>query len=89
MQELNLGYDCHWRYHNYSVLNYDPHPSGEFLSFHFALTSLSLCPVNLVDKQLYLSFYYSPAENRRLLLLFLERTKRRFIILGWSGHIDV
>lgn len=43
MQELNLGSDCQWRYHNYSILNYDPHPSGEFLSFHFALTSPSFC----------------------------------------------
>lgn len=48
MQELNLGYDCQWRYQNYSVLNYDPHPSGELLSFHFPLTSLSLpiCSIN-------------------------------------------
>lgn len=43
MQELNLSYDCQWRYHNYSILGYDPHPSGEFLSFHLALTSRSPC----------------------------------------------
>ncbi|XP_070817191.1 protein sel-1 homolog 3 [Chaetodon trifascialis] len=27
-EELNLGHDCQWRYHNYSILNYDPHPSA-------------------------------------------------------------
>ncbi|XP_061593913.1 protein sel-1 homolog 3-like isoform X2 [Cololabis saira] len=27
-EELNLGYDCQWRYHNYSILNSDPHPSA-------------------------------------------------------------
>ncbi|XP_041648116.1 protein sel-1 homolog 3-like [Cheilinus undulatus] len=27
-EELNLRPDCQWRYHNYSVLNYDPHPSA-------------------------------------------------------------
>ncbi|KAM9384073.1 protein sel-1 homolog 3 isoform 2-T2 [Pholidichthys leucotaenia] len=27
-EELDLGYDCQWRYHNYSILNYDPHPSA-------------------------------------------------------------
>ncbi|XP_042368105.1 protein sel-1 homolog 3 [Plectropomus leopardus] len=27
-EKLNLGYDCQWRYHNYSILNYDPHPSA-------------------------------------------------------------
>nr|XP_020459014.1 protein sel-1 homolog 3-like [Monopterus albus] len=27
-QELNLSYDCQWRYHYYSILNYDPHPSA-------------------------------------------------------------
>ncbi|KAG7228882.1 hypothetical protein INR49_008660 [Caranx melampygus] len=27
-EELNLSYDCQWRYHNYSILNYDPHPSA-------------------------------------------------------------
>ncbi|XP_071343140.1 protein sel-1 homolog 3 [Trachinotus anak] len=26
-EELDLSYDCQWRYHNYSILNYDPHPS--------------------------------------------------------------
>uniref|UniRef100_A0AAV2KTS0 Protein sel-1 homolog 3-like n=1 Tax=Knipowitschia caucasica TaxID=637954 RepID=A0AAV2KTS0_KNICA len=26
--EKNLGEVCQWRYHNYSVLNYDPHPSA-------------------------------------------------------------
>ncbi|XP_069006057.1 protein sel-1 homolog 3 [Embiotoca jacksoni] len=25
-EELNLSYYCQWRYHNYSILNYDPHP---------------------------------------------------------------
>lgn len=28
INELNLSYDCQWRYHNYSILNYDPHPSA-------------------------------------------------------------
>ncbi|KAI3368340.1 hypothetical protein L3Q82_008046 [Scortum barcoo] len=28
MQELHLSHDCQWRYHNYSILNYDPHPSA-------------------------------------------------------------
>ncbi|XP_026201993.1 protein sel-1 homolog 3 [Anabas testudineus] len=27
-EELNLSYDCQWRYHNYSILGYDPHPSA-------------------------------------------------------------
>uniref|UniRef100_A0A8P4KDE9 Protein sel-1 homolog 3 n=1 Tax=Dicentrarchus labrax TaxID=13489 RepID=A0A8P4KDE9_DICLA len=27
-EELNLSHDCQWRYHNYSILNYDPHPSA-------------------------------------------------------------
>uniref|UniRef100_UPI003AAF89C0 protein sel-1 homolog 3 n=1 Tax=Centroberyx gerrardi TaxID=166262 RepID=UPI003AAF89C0 len=27
-EALNLRYDFQWRYHNYSILNYDPHPSG-------------------------------------------------------------
>ncbi|KAM4629257.1 protein sel-1 homolog 3 [Polymixia lowei] len=27
-EELKLSYNCQWRYHNYSILNYDPHPSG-------------------------------------------------------------
>ncbi|KAM7410426.1 hypothetical protein PAMA_001729 [Pampus argenteus] len=27
-EELNLSYDCQWRYHNYSILNYAPHPSA-------------------------------------------------------------
>lgn len=27
-EELNLRPDCQWRYHNYSVLNYDPHPAA-------------------------------------------------------------
>lgn len=40
-QEVNISQDCQWRYHNHSILNYDPHPSGEFLPFHLALTSLS------------------------------------------------
>ncbi|KAM3620581.1 uncharacterized protein V6R79_025623 [Siganus canaliculatus] len=26
-EELNLSHDCQWRYNNYSILNYDPHPS--------------------------------------------------------------
>ncbi|CAJ1059924.1 protein sel-1 homolog 3 [Xyrichtys novacula] len=26
-EELNLSPDCQWRYHNYSILNYDPHPA--------------------------------------------------------------
>uniref|UniRef100_A0A3Q0QU68 SEL1L family member 3 n=1 Tax=Amphilophus citrinellus TaxID=61819 RepID=A0A3Q0QU68_AMPCI len=47
-EELNLGYEHQWRYHNYSILNSDPHPSGEFFSFHFALNpvSLSIWPLN-------------------------------------------
>lgn len=40
LQEVNISQDCQQRYHNHSILNYDPHPSGEFLLFHFALTSL-------------------------------------------------
>ncbi|XP_023284508.1 protein sel-1 homolog 3-like isoform X1 [Seriola lalandi dorsalis] len=28
VHELNLSYDCQWRYHNYSILNYDPHQSA-------------------------------------------------------------
>lgn len=39
-QEAPVRQDCGWRYHNHSILNYDPHPSGEFPSFHLALTSL-------------------------------------------------
>nr|XP_043900763.1 protein sel-1 homolog 3 [Solea senegalensis] len=27
-EELNLHGHCQWRYHNYSVFNYDPHPSA-------------------------------------------------------------
>ncbi|XP_044054603.1 protein sel-1 homolog 3 isoform X2 [Siniperca chuatsi] len=27
-EELNLSHDCQWRYHSYSILNYDPHPSA-------------------------------------------------------------
>uniref|UniRef100_UPI0037E8532C protein sel-1 homolog 3 isoform X2 n=1 Tax=Semicossyphus pulcher TaxID=241346 RepID=UPI0037E8532C len=27
-EELSLSPDCQWRYHNYSILNYDPHPSA-------------------------------------------------------------
>ncbi|XP_008297004.1 protein sel-1 homolog 3 [Stegastes partitus] len=27
-EELNYRYDCQWRYHNYSILNHDPHPSA-------------------------------------------------------------
>ncbi|XP_059197524.1 protein sel-1 homolog 3 [Centropristis striata] len=27
-EELNLSDDCRWRYHNHSILNYDPHPSA-------------------------------------------------------------
>ncbi|KAM9358011.1 protein sel-1 homolog 3 [Symphorus nematophorus] len=27
-EELNLSHDCQRRYHNYSILNYDPHPSA-------------------------------------------------------------
>ncbi|KAM7011912.1 protein sel-1 homolog 3 [Tautogolabrus adspersus] len=27
-QELNLSPDCRWRYHNYSVLNYEPNPAA-------------------------------------------------------------
>lgn len=40
LQELNVSPNYLWRYLNHSILNYDPHPSGEFLSFHFAFTSL-------------------------------------------------
>lgn len=40
LQEVNISQDCRQRYRNHSILNYDPHPSGEFLPFHFALTSL-------------------------------------------------
>lgn len=40
LQEVNISQDCRQRYHNHSILNYDPHPSGEFLLFHCALTSL-------------------------------------------------
>lgn len=52
MQELNLGYECQWRYHNYSILNYDPHPFGEFFSFHFALNPFSLSIWSLNRKYL-------------------------------------
>ncbi|XP_034561447.1 protein sel-1 homolog 3 [Notolabrus celidotus] len=27
-EELNLTPDCQWRYHNYSILHYDPHPAA-------------------------------------------------------------
>ncbi|XP_070765272.1 protein sel-1 homolog 3 [Enoplosus armatus] len=27
-EELNFSHDCQWRYRNYSILNYDPHPSA-------------------------------------------------------------
>ncbi|XP_036067296.1 protein sel-1 homolog 3 isoform X2 [Oryzias melastigma] len=27
-EELSLGYDCQWRYYNYSILNSQPHPSA-------------------------------------------------------------
>ncbi|XP_033848057.2 protein sel-1 homolog 3 [Periophthalmus magnuspinnatus] len=47
-EEWDLGYDCQWRYQNYSILNYDPHPSallkmGDYLlaSWSFGLGSLS------------------------------------------------
>lgn len=40
LQEENVSQDCGQRYHNHSIFNYDPHPSGEFLPFHCALTSL-------------------------------------------------
>uniref|UniRef100_A0A3B4G3W8 SEL1L family member 3 n=1 Tax=Pundamilia nyererei TaxID=303518 RepID=A0A3B4G3W8_9CICH len=38
-EELNLGYECQWRYHNYSILNYDPHPfallkMGDYYYYH-------------------------------------------------------
>ncbi|XP_047442199.1 protein sel-1 homolog 3 isoform X2 [Mugil cephalus] len=38
-EELNLSYDCQRRYHNYSILNYDPHPSallkmGDYYYYH-------------------------------------------------------
>ncbi|KAK7888978.1 hypothetical protein WMY93_024538 [Mugilogobius chulae] len=47
-EEQSLGYDCQWRYQNYSILNYDPHPSallkmGDYLlaSWRSGLGSLS------------------------------------------------
>ncbi|CAB1439267.1 unnamed protein product [Pleuronectes platessa] len=27
-EELDLSYDCQWRYHNFSILNYNSHPSA-------------------------------------------------------------
>ncbi|XP_075937671.1 protein sel-1 homolog 3 [Anarhichas minor] len=27
-EELDLHHDCQWRYHNFSILNYDPHPAA-------------------------------------------------------------
>ncbi|XP_030583534.1 protein sel-1 homolog 3 [Archocentrus centrarchus] len=49
-EELNLGYEHQWRYHNYSILNSDPHPSallkmGDYYYYHSPSTqedSLSL-----------------------------------------------
>lgn len=59
LQEVNISQDCRQRYHNHSILNYDPHPSGEFLLFHCALTSLC-CPV---DQQKVFIFLRSATEN--------------------------
>ncbi|GAA6217828.1 protein sel-1 homolog 3-like [Lates japonicus] len=46
-EKLNLSYDCQWRYHNYSILNYDPHPSallkmGDYYYYSFAMQEDSL-----------------------------------------------
>ncbi|KAK2835898.1 hypothetical protein Q5P01_016382 [Channa striata] len=60
-EDLNLSYDCQWRYHNYSVLHFDPHPSGEFLSFYFTLTSSSLLKMG--------DYYYSASTQENSLSL--------------------
>ncbi|XP_037624830.1 protein sel-1 homolog 3 [Sebastes umbrosus] len=41
-EELNLSNDCQWRYHNYSILNHDPHPSALLkMGDHYYGSSLS------------------------------------------------
>lgn len=85
LQEVNISQDCRQRYHNHSILNYDPHPSGEILPFPFALTSL-FAPV---DQQKVFIFLHSAAENGWLLPRLILQDRRRLIIPGWPGYIDV
>ncbi|XP_017278998.1 protein sel-1 homolog 3 [Kryptolebias marmoratus] len=40
-EELNLSYDCQWRYDNFSILNSDPHPSALLKGGDFYYYSLS------------------------------------------------
>lgn len=87
-QELSHGCDCQWRYYNYSILNSQPHPSGESVLFHLALTFLFPCQsdhqtANICPPD-------SSAENGRLLLQpQLLGRRRGLIILGRAGRINV
>ncbi|KAJ0065297.1 hypothetical protein NL108_007031, partial [Boleophthalmus pectinirostris] len=46
-EEQDLGYDCQWRYQNYSILNYDPHPSALLKMGDYLLASWSSGPGSL------------------------------------------
>ncbi|TDH08104.1 hypothetical protein EPR50_G00094300 [Perca flavescens] len=81
-QELNLSYDCQWRYHNYSVLNYDPHPSALLKMgdhYYYSSSSKREDSLSLVDQAM--SMY------GRAALAGSPQGMFNLVVLAQQGHI--
>ncbi|XP_028260580.1 protein sel-1 homolog 3 [Parambassis ranga] len=64
-EELNLTYDCQWRYHNHSILNHDPHPSallkmGDYYYYHYSFSSTQEDSLSLAEQAI--SMYSRAAQ---------------------------
>ncbi|CAK6956152.1 protein sel-1 homolog 3%2C partial [Scomber scombrus] len=81
-EELNLGYDCHWRYHNYSILNYHPHSSallkiGDY--YYYSSSAQKEDSLSLVGRAI--SMY------SRAALTGSPQGMYNLVILAQQGHI--
>ncbi|KAA8589682.1 hypothetical protein FQN60_013047 [Etheostoma spectabile] len=82
MQELNLSYDCQWRYHNFSVLNHDPHPSALLKMgdhYYYSSSSKPEASSSLVDQAM--SMY------GRAALAGSPQGMFNLVVLAQQGHV--
>ncbi|XP_027146236.1 protein sel-1 homolog 3 isoform X2 [Larimichthys crocea] len=79
-EELNLSHDCQWRYHNYSILNYDPHPSAllKMGDYYYSSSSMREDSLSLVGQAI--SMY------GRAALAGSPQGMYNLVVLAQQGH---
>ncbi|XP_039985010.1 protein sel-1 homolog 3 isoform X2 [Xiphias gladius] len=80
-EERNPSYDCQWRYHNYSILNYDPHPSAllKMGDYYYYSSSAGDASLSLVGQAV--SMY------SRAALAGSPQGMYNLVVLAQQGHV--